>query len=423
MDAIQIYGGNCLEGQIRIQGSKNAVLPILAATLLINGVCEIENVPMISDVYHMLRLMESLCCTIERDGHTLRVDASGVSGCDMPSDSVVVMRSSIMLLGALLARTGNVSMRYPGGCVIGRRPIDLHLQGLRRMGVVINEREDGFDAETAGLNGAVHRLPFVSVGATENLVLAAVLAKGDTVIENAAKEPEILALCEFLQKAGAKIQGAGTGRLIVRGVERLHAVSYRVPADRIVAGTYLAACLCSGGGIFLKEAPCSQMKAAMMAASDMGARIRESEEGMLITCKGRRKMPSVLKTETYPGFPTDLQSAFLAAMTVAEGDGVLEETIFENRFRIVPQLCKMGARICCFENRVCVTGIGRLTGAVLEAEELRGGAALVVAGSAAEGRSIIYNRHFIERGYEDICQDLRDVGVRCRKTDFSEKDR
>ena len=218
MDAIQIYGGNCLHGQVRIQGSKNAVLPILAAALLIDGVCEIENCPAISDVYHMLRLMESLCCTIDRNGHTVRVDAAGVSRCDMPPDSVGVMRSSIMLLGALLARTGSVSMQYPGGCVIGSRPIDLHLEGLRKMGVVIREREDGFDAETKGLTGAVHRLPIVSVGATENLVLAAVLANGNTVIENAAKEPEITALCDFLIKAGAKIEGVGTKRLCIRAL-------------------------------------------------------------------------------------------------------------------------------------------------------------------------------------------------------------
>lgn len=413
MDAIQIYGGNCLEGQIRIQGSKNAVLPILAATLLINGVCEIENVPMISDVYHMLRLMESLCCTIDRDGHTIRVDASAVSRCDMPSDSVCVMRSSIMLLGALLARTGSVSMQYPGGCVIGKRPIDLHLQGLRRMGVVIQEREDGFDAETKELTGAIHRLPFVSVGATENLILASVLAKGDTVIQNAAQEPEITALCGFLQKAGADIEGAGTKTLRIRGVEKLHEVTYRVPADRIVAGTYLAACLCCGGEIFLKEAPCMQMKAVSAAASSMGAEIGESEEGLFAACRERRVMPPGLVTECYPGFPTDLQSAFLAAMTLADGEGVLEETIFENRFRIVPQLQQMGAKIQCQNNRVCVSGVERLHGTNLVAEELRGGAALVLAGSAAEGRSVIKNCHFIERGYEDICQDMCSLGVKC----------
>ena len=414
MDAIQIYGGNCLTGETRIQGSKNAALPILAATLLIDGICEIENCPMISDVSHMLRLMESLGCVITRNRHTIKIDAGLLSMCDMPSDSVGVMRSSIMLLGTLLARTGSVSMQYPGGCVIGQRPIDLHLRSLRKMGVVIEEKEDGFVAETKGLKGAYIRFPFVSVGATENVVLAAVLAKGETVIENAAMEPEIYALCDFLKEAGAEIEGAGTDRIIIHGVERLHEISYRVPADRIVAGTYLAACLCSGGEIFLREAPCEQMTAVIEAAAGMGAKINESAEGIQIACKNRRKMIPELKTDSYPGFPTDLQSAFLVAMTLAEGSGSIEETIFENRFRIVPELKKMGAGITCKGNMLFIEGQKKLKGAILTAKELRGGAALVLAGSAAEGMSIVKNRQYIERGYENICQDLAALGVECK---------
>lgn len=423
MDAIQIYGGNCLNGQIKIQGSKNAALPILAAALLINGTCEIENCPIISDVHHMLRLMESLGCTIDRSGHTLKINAKELTTLyDMPSDSVCVMRSSITLLGALLARIGSVTMQYPGGCVIGPRPIDLHLRELRKMGVIIEEREDGFTAKTGGLTGAVHKLPFVSVGATENLILAAVLAKGDTVIENAAREPEIYALCDFLYQAGAKIWGIGTSRLLIQGVETLHEISYRVPADRIVAGTYLAACLCSGGEIFLQEAPYQQMKAVNQTAALMGAEIRESAEGIQIACRMRRKMPPKLRTDSYPGFPTDLQSAFLTAMTLAEGNGTLEETIFENRFRIVPELRRMGARISTSRNTVLVEGVEKLSGTVLEAEELRGGAALVLAGAAAEGKTTVLNRHFIERGYEDICKDLGALGVKCGKSDSGKQD-
>ncbi len=422
MDAIQIYGGNRLKGQVRIQGSKNAVLPILAATLLINGTCKLENCPDISDVHHMLRLMESLCCVIEKKGHCLFINAKEVSGCDMPPDSVCVMRSSIMLLGALLARTGCVRMQYPGGCVIGRRPIDLHLSGLRKMGVRIEEREDGFFAETGNrkLCGIHHRFPFVSVGATENLVLAAALADGVTVLENAAKEPEITALCDFLVRAGADIEGIGTGRLVIRGVERLHEVTYRVPADRIVAGTYVAAALSCGGEICLTEAPCRQMDAVLCAASCMGAEICEEEDRLWIACRGKRRMLPVLRTDIYPGFPTDLQSAFLTAMSLAGEDsvtGVIEETIFEDRFRIVPELRKMGAKITCRDCRVFVTGVRYLEGTVLKAEELRGGAALVLAGAAAKGETIVYGRHYIERGYEDICQDLSALGVRCRKTD------
>lgn len=414
MDAIQIYGGNRLMGETKIQGSKNAVLPILAATLLIDGTCEIDNAPLISDVSHMLRLMESLGCVITRTGHTIKVDAGNLCMCDMPSDSVGVMRSSIMLLGALLAREGNIRMQYPGGCVIGLRPIDLHLQALRKMGVAIEEMEDGFIAETKGLTGAHIAFPFVSVGATENIVLAAVLAKGDTVIENAAREPEIHALCDFLTEAGADIEGAGSSRIIIHGVDKLHETYYRVPADRIVAGTYLAACLCSGGGIFLKEAPYTHMGAVIKAAEGMGAEIHESAEGMRIVCDKRRNMLLKLKTDSYPGFPTDLQSAFLAAMTLAKGSGVIEETIFENRFRIVPELKKMGADITCKGNMLFVNGKKQLKGAELTAQELRGGAALVLAGSAAEGMSIVNNRQYIERGYENICQDLAALGVNCK---------
>ncbi|MCM1047831.1 MAG: UDP-N-acetylglucosamine 1-carboxyvinyltransferase [Clostridiales bacterium] len=404
-------------GETKIQGSKNAVLPLLAAALLIDGICKIDDCPMISDVTHMLRLLESLGCKITRVGHSVEIDASALRVCDMPSDSVGVMRSSIMLLGALLARTGRVNMQYPGGCVIGQRPIDLHLRSLRKMGVVIEEREDGFLAETTGLIGAHIVMPFVSVGTTENIVLAAVLAKGDTVIENAAREPEIYALCDFLNKAGASIEGAGSNKIIIHGVDKLHETSYHVPADRIVAGTYLAACLCCGGDIFLREAPCAQMKAVIATASDMGAKIEESEDGMRIVCMKRRNMPHMLKTDSYPGFPTDLQSAFLVAMTLADGSGVLEETIFENRFRIVPELRKMGAEIICKGNTLFIEGKEKLRGAELIAQELRGGAALVLAGSAAYGVSVVKNMQYIERGYEDICHDLSKLGVRCEKID------
>ena len=413
MNGIRIYGGTPLHGQTVIQGSKNAVLPILAATLLIDGICTIENCPDISDVRHMLRLMESLCCSIKRTGHTLVIDAREVSGCNMPSDSVGVMRSSIMLLGALLARIGNVGMQYPGGCVIGARPIDQHLQGLRRMGVVIEEDKDGFVAETKGLTGALHCLPFVSVGATENLLLAAVQAKGETVIENAAREPEIAALCDFLNKAGARIEGIGTGRLVIQGVSKLHEVSYRIPADRIVAGTYLAAGLCAGGEIFLREAPVTQMQAEMQAAIYMGAELSVKQDGLYICCKSRRKMPPMIVTEPYPGFPTDLQSAFLTAMTTASGRGIIKEEIFENRFRIVSELRKLGAIIKCQQNSAIVEGVENLQGTLLYARELRGGAALVLAGLMAKGVTQVCDSCYIERGYEDICKDLRELGAAC----------
>ena len=388
MDAVRIYGGKSLSGQTRIQGSKNASLPILAATLLIDGICEIENCPDISDVYHMLRLLESLGCQVSREKNHIRVDTGGVAAHDMPSDSVGVMRSSIMLLGALLARMGAVSMEYPGGCVIGKRPIDQHLCALRRMGVEIVEGREAFCAKAVKLHGAVQEL-----------------------IHPAAREPEIQALCEFLLKAGAEISGVGTDRLVIRGVKKLHPVRFRVPADRIVAGTYLTACLCAGGSVFLEDAPCEQMQSVLACAERMGAGLTVWPDGLFVEGRACNRLEEVLVTEVYPGFPTDLQSLFMAAMALSGQGGQIEETVFENRFRIVPELCKMGADITVEGNRAHVRGGGPLHNTIVEAKELRGGAALVVAALAAEGTGIVRNRHFIDRGYEDITLSLRELGA------------
>ena len=411
MDAIRIYGGNCLDGQTTIQGSKNASLPILAATLLINGTCEIENCPDISDVYHMQRLLTSLGCKVERIDDLVRVNSEGLSECDMPSDSVGVMRSSIMLLGALLARTGRVCMEYPGGCVIGARPIDLHIRSLRKMGVEIEETETGFCADAVRLQGAVLKQPFVSVGVTENLILAAVLAEGTTVIEPAAREPEIQALCEFLQNAGAQIEGSGTERLVICGVKKLHPVRYRIPADRIVAGTYLCACMCAGGRVFLKDAPVQHMESVLTEAEKMGAGILRETDGIQVTAGEHESTCRFVMTGCYPLFPTDMQSPFMAAMAASGQGGRIEETVFENRFRIVPELRKMGANITVHGNMAYIDGKSRLCGNIVQAAELRGGAALVAAALAAEGTSIVTNRHYIDRGYEDIVLSLRELGA------------
>ena len=411
MDAIRIYGGNCLKGQTTIQGSKNASLPILAATLLIDGICEIENCPEISDVFHMQRLLESLGCKVKREETRIRVDTTCLSGCDMPSDSVGVMRSSVMLLGALLARLGKVCMEYPGGCVIGARPIDLHLRSLRKMGVAIEENENGFCAETTGLTGADLTLPFVSVGVTENLILAAVLADGVTTIEPVAREPEIRALCDFLSRAGARIEGSGTKRLVIRGVEKLTPVRFCVPADRIVAGTYLCACMCAGGQVFLKNAPVNDMESVLSQAVTMGAAIGYEPDGIVVTGKDHESTGDIITTGCYPAFPTDMQSPFMVVMALSGRGGRIEEKVFENRFRIVPELQRMGADITVHGNTAYVAGASRLRGAIVQAQELRGGAALVIAALAADGTSIVTNRHFIDRGYEDIVLSLRDLGA------------
>ncbi len=400
-----------LRGEIRVQGSKNAVLPILAATLLVRGTCVIRNCPRIADVYHMQNLLQELGCPVSWAGNTVTVNASKVSDNRMSGESVTRMRSSVMLLGAMLGRIGEAVMSYPGGCVIGRRPIDIHLAALRKMGVEITEEEQMFTARAVHLQGTEQKLPFPSVGATENVLLAAVLADGITVLENAAKEPEIVALCGFLTEAGADIEGIGSDRLVIRGVEELREAKYTVPADRIVAGTYVTAAMAAGGSIFLEEAPADQLGALLEAAEGMGCSVTINKEGIGIDSLRRLKPLPYLKTAVYDGFPTDLQSPMMVAMALAEGQGIIEESIFENRFRIVKELKKMGAEIETVKNKAYVHGVERLQGTMVDAEELRGGAALVVAGLAAEGRTVIRNRHFIERGYENICKDLRGLGA------------
>lgn len=412
MDAIHIRGGNALFGETKIQGSKNAVLPILAAALLTQDVCIIENCPHISDVQHMQQLLQSIGCKVDLSDHTLTIDTRNVSEDTMAGENVTGMRSSIMLLGAMLGRLGEVTMDYPGGCVIGERPIDLHLNALRRMGVSVYEREGSFTARVKNLEGTVLRLPVSSVGATENIILAAVMAKGVTVLQNAAKEPEIVTLCEFLTEAGAVIEGIGGAVLIIQGGHALHGIRFRIPADRIVAGTYLMSVLGAGGHIFLEDAPVAQMRSMLKVAEDIGAETNISREGLMIIAHENKRAIPFLKTEIYPGFPTDMQSILMAALTTVQGISVIEETIFENRFRIIPELRKMGA---CIEQQgkrqAVIVGVDSLLGCEVKAEELRGGAALVVAGCMALGETIVKNRHFIERGYEDICRDYQNLGV------------
>lgn len=412
LDAIHIRGGNALFGETKIQGSKNAVLPVLAAALLIKDVCVIENCPRISDVHHMLVLLEDIGCRISRTGRTITVDARNVSKDTVSGDSVTGMRSSIMLLGAMLGRVGEITMEHPGGCVIGERPIDLHLSALEKMGVQIYEQDEFFTAKAQKLEGTVIQLPISSVGVTENIILAATQANGVTVIQNAAKEPEIVTLCEFLREAGAVIEGIGGSALIIQGGHELHGIKFRIPADRIVAGTYLMAVLGTGGHIFLEDAPVAQMQGVLRIVEQIGAEIIPSRDGLSILAEKEKKALPYVKTEIYPGFPTDMQSLLMSILTTATGISVIEETVFENRFRIVNQLKEMGA---CVEvqgkRQAVIVGVDSLLGCEVTANELRGGAALVVAGCMAQGETIVRNRHFIERGYEDICADLQNLGV------------
>ena len=417
MDSIQIDGGIPLQGQVKIQGSKNATLPILAAAILVRGKSLIENCPKISDVFHMQALLTSLGCKVIWEGSSLRIDASDVRETRMPYKEVTAMRSSISLLGALLARNGEAVLYHPGGCVIGARPIDIHLETLSKLGVHFEEKEEADSigllyACTSGLEGATVRLRFPSVGATQNLLLAAVLAKGDTYIENAAREPEVASLCEFLQRAGANITGIGSTCIHIKGVEQLYESCYRIPADRIVAGTYLTGCMLAGGSVLLKEAPVKQMQAVLETADRMGAFLQEAPEGLFVQSPKRLQTPGHIDTAVYPGFPTDMQSFFLVALTGAQKESVLTETIFENRFHIAAQLTKMGARLKVDGNHVYIRGNDCLIGTTVQAEELRGGAALVMAGLAATGHTRVEGCSYIYRGYENIGRDLRELGAR-----------
>lgn len=412
MDSIQIDGGIPLQGQVKIQGSKNAALPILAATILVRGKSRIENCPKISDVFQMQALLQSLGCKTAWEDACFTVDASGVRECRMPAKEVKSMRSSITLLGALLARCGEAVMNFPGGCVIGERPIDIHLTALGKLGVIFEEKEDFLFARARHLTGGDIHLKFPSVGATENILLAAVLAEGETCIHTAAREPEVVSLCRFLQGAGAEIEGVGTGELRVKGVKSLRESSFRIRADRIVAGTYLTGCMIAGGSVFLKEAPTEQMQAVLEIAERMGVILQETGDGLFVQAPERLKAPGKLVTAVYPGFPTDMQSPFLAALTVAEGESVLSETIFENRFRILEPLRQMGARLRQEDQNVFVRGVRELQGAKVQAEELRGGAALVMAGLGAGGHTRVTGCEYIYRGYENIGRDLRELGAR-----------
>ena len=413
MDSIHIQGGIALQGKVRIQGSKNAVLPIMASTLLTMERSYLKNCPRIADVYAMVSLLRKLGClvTFKEDG--VLVDSSQVSRGAMRGEAVKGMRSSLCLLGALLGRCGEAVLEYPGGCVIGERPINLHLSALGQMGVKFLEEEGVIHGVTERLHGAHITLPMPSVGATENIIMTAVMAEDDTFIEGAAKEPEITALCQYLTSCGAAIDGIGTDRLVIHGGKKLYGTVYTVPTDRIVAGTYLLACVGVGGSVLLEGAPAQEMEAVLELASRMGASCWVTEEGIYVQASGRPKAVDRLTTLPYPGFPTDLQSAALTALAVADGDSVIEESIFENRFRMAKELNRMGANVEQLDAHCAVVhGVERLKCAEVDAMELRGGAALVIAGLMAQGETKVAGCPYIYRGYENICRDFRELGAR-----------
>ena len=414
MSRLLIRGGNRLQGEVTIQGAKNSVLPILAATILTGGSVELRRCPRLRDVEASIRILQALGCKAGWRGEVLEVDTAGMTGCDVPDALMREMRSSVIFLGAILARCGWAELSYPGGCELGPRPIDLHLAALRALGADIDDAGGTLRCRARKLTGCQIVLATPSVGATENAMLAACGAEGVTVITNAAREPEIVDLQDFLCACGAEVRGAGGSVITVEGKRPLHGCSHRVIADRIVAATYLCAGAAAGGDILLRQADCRHLATVTTALQQAGCRIDCGEEGIRLRSEGRLQAVTPVRTAPYPGFPTDCQAILMAALLRSRGTTVFVENIFESRYRHVAELQRMGADIR-VEGRVAVVcGVERLHGADVLSADLRGGAALVIAALQAEGQSSIHRTHHIQRGYADLTGDLARLGARIR---------
>ncbi len=420
MDKLVIQGGKKLKGKIEVGGSKNCALPVLFATLLAPGRHVVGRVPRLQDMESTLKMLVHLGCSVDQKharsfGSDWIVDASQLNGQEAPYDLVRKMRASILVLGPLLARTGRARVSLPGGCAIGARPIDLHLMALEKLGAEIIQSagyvETCLPAGVKRLKGAKIIFPMVSVGATENVVMAATLASGTTTIENAAQEPEIRDLCEALITMGAKIKGHGSSTIEIQGVDKLSEMNFKIPPDRIEAGTYLIAAQIVGGEVFLEGARESDMGAVLEALRASGARIQISGEGIGII-SSEKITPVDIRTAPFPGFPTDVQAQWMALMTQAEGDSLITETIFENRFMHVPELQRMGAQLTISGSTVRIRGQkNSLQGAPVMATDLRASACLVLAALAAKGESNVKRIYHLDRGYESMETKLRSLGA------------
>ena len=421
MDIIRITGSKKLEGEVQLQGSKNSALPILAACVSVNGISVIHNCPSLTDVDAAVKILEYLGCRVTRRESALVIDSGDVKRSDIPQHLMHEMRSSIVFLAPLLSRFGSACVSTPGGCEIGLRPIDLHLNAMRKMGAVIEEESGILSCSCPnGLSGAKIVLSFPSVGATENIMIAAATAKGTTVLVNAAREPEIRDLAVYLNSCGAKIKGAGEGTIVIEGVESLHGTEHSVIPDRIVASTFMAAAAATGGKVLIKGVVPSHITPVISAFEEAGCRVDSGASRLYICAPKRLGRVQTIRTMPYPGFPTDSQAIVMAMLCTAEGTSMLIENIFENRFRHVQELRKLGAKID-VEGRVAVVeGVESLKAAHVYAPDLRGGAALIVAGLAAQGVTEIENVRLIDRGWQDIEKSLRALGADIVRTDESE---
>lgn len=412
MPSIVVTGGSPLTGEVRVCGAKNSALKLMAAALLAPGVSTLRNVPDISDVAVMTEVLEHLGARVERADHTLIIDATSLSGHEAPYELVARMRASTCVLGSLVGRLGRAHVAMPGGCNIGSRKVDIHISGLTRLGVRITTEHGYIDAEGRA-TGAPVVLEFPSVGATENLLMAAATGRGTTVIDNAAREPEIADLADFLNATGARISGAGTPTITVEGVEELHAAEHTVVGDRIEAGTFLVAGALCGGPVTVTGFDPAHLEMVLTKLRDSGATLQVGLDRVTVSRTGAVR-PVDVATLPYPGFPTDMQAQFMTLMSIADGDSVITENVFENRFMFADEIGRMGADVRIEGHHALVRGVPGLSGAPVRSPDLRGGAALVLAGLVAEGDTVVTDIHHIERGYEDFVPRLRSLGATVR---------
>ncbi len=416
MQRLVIDGEKKLSGELYVHGAKNSALPLLAACVLARGETVLHNCPRLSDVYAACRILTCLGCKCVRDGDSVSVNTDSLSHFNVPDELMREMRSSIVFLGAILGRIGRCRLSFPGGCELGPRPIDMHISALRQMGAMIKEDHGILDCDVGkGLHGAKIVLSFPSVGATENIILAAVTAKGSTVIHNAAREPEITDLSRFLNSCGARISGYGENSIYIEGVEKLSGCDYEVMPDRIVLATYLSAAAVTGSELTVLNSRVSDVEAILPVFEQMGCIVCPYSDRIYISAKRSLKAVKTIRTMPFPGFPTDAQAVVMAALTKAKGTSIVIENIFSNRFRHVDELLRMGADIKAEGKVAVVDGVNFLSGAKVRATDLRGGAALVVAGLGAQGTTEVSDIKYIDRGYESIENAFSSVGASIKR--------
>ena len=421
MEQYVIKGGNPLVGEVEIGGAKNAALAILAAAIMTDETVTIDNLPDVRDIGVLMHAMENIGVKIERiDRHCIKVNASEIHSVSVDYEYINKIRASYYLLGALLGKYKRAEVAFPGGCDIGSRPIDLHIKGFRALGANVEIEHGLILAQAEELNGRHIYLDKVSVGATINIMLAASMAKGKTILENAAKEPHVVDVANFLNSMGAEIKGAGTDIIRITGVEKLHGTEYSVIPDQIEAGTFMFAAATTKGDVMIKNVIPKHLEAISAKLIEMGCEVEEFDDAVRVVCSKRMSSTHVT-TLAYPGFPTDMQPQIATALSICNGTSIVTESIFENRFRYVDELARMGANIKVEGNTAIINGVEKLTGARVDAPDLRAGAALTIAGLAADGISVVDDIYYIERGYEDFDKKLAELGAQIEKA-YSEKD-